>query len=60
MVSRMTFINRKICARAGARYRPDDDHLPALIKLAALTTPAPAVDTDIVPALIANLGDQAG
>jgi site-specific recombinase XerD len=35
------------------------DQLPAIIEPAALTTPAPAVDTYIVPALIAALGDQA-
>ena len=33
-----------------------DDQLPAVIPLAALTTPA---DTYIVPALIADLGEQA-
>src|SRR6266849_5882856 len=35
------------------------DQLPAIIEPAALPTPAPA-DTYIVPALIADLGDQAG
>ena len=35
------------------------DQLPAIITPAALPTPAPA-DTYIVPALIADLGDQAG
>ena len=41
---------------------PPSDQLPAIIEPAALPTPnpAPAVDTYIVPALIANLGDQAG
>jgi hypothetical protein len=33
------------------------DHLPAIISPGALTTPT---DTYIVPALIADLGDQAG
>src|SRR5258705_587185 len=36
---------------------PPDDHLPAIIERAALPTPAPA--TQIVPALIAALGDAA-
>ena len=38
---------------------PPSDQLPAIIEPAALSTPAPAVDTYIVPALIAALGDQA-
>ena len=38
---------------------PPDDQLPAIIEPAALLTPAPA-DTYIVPALIGDLGDQAG
>ena len=37
---------------------PPSDQLPAIIEPAALPTPAPA-DTYIVPALIADLGDQA-
>jgi hypothetical protein len=39
---------------------PTSDQLPATIDPAALTTPAPAVDTYIVPPLIGNAGDQAG
>ena len=36
------------------------DQLPAILDPAALTSSAPAADTYIVPALIANAGDQAG
>jgi site-specific recombinase XerD len=51
--------HRRLLGQQGSILLPAPlDQLPAIIEPAALPTPAPA-DTYIVPALIADLGDQA-